>query len=92
MKTNFKTIFTVVVVSATVSLGSCKKIHSCKCETKLSGGGFSSSTETTEAYSEKMKEKQAKSACDNTQEILEKQVKDQQNGSGLSVSVSCDLK
>ena len=85
-----KAIITVLSLLLSLGLVSCKKSYSCSCKTTISATGYSSSTETKESYSLKLKEKQAKAACDNTEEILGKQVKDQQQG--MSTSVSCELK
>ena len=94
MKTTTKTIIGLLSLTLVLGFTSCKKSYSCSCKTILSATGYSSSTETKESYSLKLKEKQAKAACDNTASILEKQVKDQQTSqaTGLSTSVSCELK
>lgn len=85
-----KTTMVLVAAVAGLTLVSCKKSFSCSCKTTVSTTGFSSSSEVKEAYSLKMKEKQAKAACDNTKEILEKQSKDLNQG--YNVSTSCELK
>ncbi len=90
MKNNFKSATLIVAVLAALSLASCKKSFSCSCKTTISTTGFSSSSEVKEAYGLKMKEKQAKAACDNTKEIVEKQAKDLNQG--YNVSTSCELK
>lgn len=84
-----KTMMLVTAV-ASLTLVSCKKSFSCSCKTTVSTTGFSSSSETSEQYSLKMKEKQAKAACDNTKAIVEKQAKDLNEG--YNVSTSCELK
>jgi hypothetical protein len=85
-----KTTLTALSLFLMLGFISCKKQYSCSCKTTISTTGYSSSTESKESYSLKLKEKQAKAACDNTEEILSKQVKDQQQG--LSTSVACELK
>ncbi len=90
MKTNFKAVLLIVAVTLVTGLSSCKKSYSCSCKTTVSLSGFSSSSEVKESYSVKMKEKQAKAACDNTKAIAEKQAKDLNQG--YTVSTSCELK
>ena len=85
-----KTTMMLVAALTVLTLASCKKSFSCSCKTTVSTTGYSSSSETSEKYSLKMKEKQAKAACDNTKAILEKQSKDLNQG--YSVSTSCELK
>ena len=93
MKTNIRNIFTVTALVALAAFSSCRKrSYSCDCETKLSVSGSSQISRTSESYSEKMKGKQLKSACSNTEATLEKQVKEQQKNAGWDeVSVSCIL-
>lgn len=83
-------LLSLVVVAAATS--SCKKIHTCSCVGKVSGGGSSTETKTSEKYDEKMKEKQATASCDYTQKVLENQLKADYNGTGASTSASCELK
>lgn len=90
MKNKFRNATILVAVIAGSTLVSCKKSFSCSCKTTVSTTGYSSSSEVKEAYSLKMKEKQAKAACDNTKEIVEKQAKDLNQG--YNVSTSCELK
>ena len=90
MKTKINIIALLSAVTLVTGLTSCKKSYSCDCKTTISQSGFSSSSETKKQYSLKMKEKQAKAACDNSGETLEQQMKDLNQG--LTVSVSCDLK
>lgn len=92
MKTKLNSVLSAVALSLIFGMCSCKKDYSCECETKVSGSGYSSTTTTKESYSAKLKEKQAKAACDNTGDILKKQIEDQMSGSGLNVSVSCEVK
>jgi hypothetical protein len=92
MKTKLSPVLTTLALVTTLAFSSCKKNYSCDCETKLTASGYSSTTTSKEAYSVKLKKKQATAACDNTAEILEKQVKDQNSGSGLNVSVECEVK
>lgn len=90
MKNNFKKIMFLCVIMTGMTLVSCKKSFSCSCKTTVSSTGFSSSSETSESYNRKLKEKNAKAACDNTKTILEKQAKDLNQG--YNVSTSCELK
>lgn len=91
MKKKIQLTLTLLTLT-TVMMTSCKKIYSCECETKLSATGFSQTNKTSESYSAKLKEKQAKAACDNTSEIMEKTIKDLNSSSGISTAVSCELK
>ncbi len=92
MKTKIQVTLAVLSLTSVMMMSSCKKIYSCECETKLSAPGFSQTNKTSESYSAKLKEKQAKAACDNTADIMEKTIKDLNSGSGISASVSCELK
>ena len=90
MKNKFKIATLIVAVMLGLTLVSCKKSFSCSCKTTVSTTGYSTSSEVKESYSLKMKEKQAKAACDNTKEIVEQQSKDLNQG--YNVSTSCELK
>src|SRR5258708_23735621 len=67
-------------------LSSCKKTYTCSCKTTLSATGYSASYDSKEQYSEKMKEKQAKAACDNSSSILESTIKAENAQTGLNTS------
>lgn len=90
MKTGSKMTIAIMAITVGLTAVSCKKSFSCSCKTTVSTTGYSSSSETSEVYSLKLKEKQAKAACDNTKAILEKQAKDLNQG--YNVSTSCELK
>jgi hypothetical protein len=96
-----KTYFLVLTIGVAL-FTSCKKEYTCECVSKVSWSesGSSSTKEVTqkETFSEKMKEKQAKSACSTvgaqTKKHLEEQVKDAYSQVGItpSISTDCSLK
>jgi hypothetical protein len=89
--TNFKAMVLAAGLCL-VGLSSCKKTYTCSCKTTLSASGYSASYDSKEQYSEKMKEKQATAACDNTSEVLSTTVKAENSQTGLNTSVDCELK
>jgi hypothetical protein len=93
MKCTTKLKAVVLVVGlCLVGLSACKKSYTCSCKTTLSASGYSASYDSKEAYTQKMKEKQAIAACDNTSEILSTTVKAENSQTGLNTSVDCALK
>ena len=93
MKCTKKLMVTALAAALCLTgLSSCKKSYTCSCKTTLSASGYSASYDSKEQYSEKMKEKQAKAACDNSSEILSTTVKAENSQTGLNTSVDCALK
>lgn len=63
------TLLLLIATAATYS--SCKKSYSCECTSSFTETGYGTYSETTiDTYSEKMKEKQAKAACKETESKL----------------------
>jgi len=85
-----KTVLLITAVTLVTGLSSCKKSFSCSFKKTVPLAEFRSRSEVQESYCVKMKEKQAKAACDNTKAITEKQAKDLNQG--YTVSTSCELK
>lgn len=77
---------------AAISLASCKKSYSCSCTTKATGQGFNEEVTSSNSYSEKMKEKQAKAACANSQTAVKATADKAYNGTGASVTTTCEVK
>ncbi|MCE3229521.1 MAG: hypothetical protein K0S32_4072 [Bacteroidetes bacterium] len=86
-----------LIIGATFMV-SCKKEYTCECTSKVtwSEAGSSSTKEVTqkETFSEKMKEKQAKSACSTvgaqTKKHVEEQVKDAYATVDINPSITTD--
>lgn len=94
-----KTFFIVLSALTIASLSSCKKQYSCECKSTYSISGGSSQVDTQiHTYSEKMKEKQAESACDDTESKLTKTNNDYANdvtyfsGETVSAKTLCEVK
>jgi hypothetical protein len=87
-----KKIIILSMACGVLSLASCKKTYSCSCTTKATGSGTTEEVTTSNSYSEKMKEKQAKSACASSQTAVKAAADKAYNGTGLSVSTSCEVK
>ncbi|MCD6017547.1 MAG: hypothetical protein K0S53_668 [Bacteroidetes bacterium] len=91
-----KSIVAVLLIAS--SLPSCKKQYTCECTTMYSISGQSSTETTGDTYSEKMKEKQADAACDETEAKLSKASKDHAadveyfSGETTTATTTCKLK
>jgi hypothetical protein len=67
-----KIVLSAIVLASMFAITSCKKTYSCECKTTLkdpSTGATETHTET-KPISQKMKEKQAQSACNQTAEQI----------------------
>lgn len=68
MKMRKTTLLMLVIIASIFT--SCKKTYSCSCSSSFSVGAEAFNTVKTDTYSEKMKEKQAKAACKDTETKL----------------------
>ena len=90
-------LLTIIAIAATFT--SCKKSYSCECTSSFTETGYGTYSETTiDAYSEKMKEKQAIAACKETESKLSyanaghAEDIEYLTGDITTVSTSCEVK
>lgn len=94
MKKNIFIISSLILIG----LSSCKKSYSCQCTTTITAQGSPSENypTTSKTYSEKMTEKQAKSACSHEETTVKTSIDDNINKVGaygyITTNVSCTLK
>ena len=87
----------IIVAVAALTAFSCKKEYTCDCETKWTdSNGTMVNKNSSEKYSAKLTEKQAKAACEHEEQSLKNTFDNINtfNGSQTpqgSISVSCDL-
>lgn len=82
------------------SFASCKKAYSCECITTIYASGSTAAPDKysskTTTYSEKMAEKQAKSACEHEAVTIKSNLDDVINQAGatglITAATSCELK
>jgi hypothetical protein len=91
-----KLFITAMVIASVSSITSCKKVYSCECVTTVDISGVTETTTEVIELTEKMKEKQAESACNQSEDQMnslnDELVADTDNVSYDDLNTTCSLK